>query len=198
MKRIVVLAILIQLVSFSNLFSQDKSHFSVQYDMSFGTGDLGDFISKPSFRGISAQYRSAVTDNVLVGVDAGWNVFYEKKEYDSYTSGTQTVSGIQYRYQNEIPILIAADYLITNDKKIQPYVGFGIGTMYTERATDMNLYRFEISPWHFAMKPEVGLLFDISSNTALKLAAKYYYGFKTSDLDSQGYFTVSAGFAFHF
>jgi hypothetical protein len=198
MKRIIVLAILIQLVSLSNLFSQDKSHFSVQYDMSFGTDDLGDFISNPSFRGISAQYRSAVTDNVLVGVDAGWNVFYEKKEYDSYTSGTQTVSGIQYRYQNEIPVLIAVDYLITNDKKIQPYVGFGIGTMYTERATDMNLYRYEISPWHFAMKPEVGLLFDISGNTALKLAAKYYYGFKTSDLDSQGYFTVSAGFAFHF
>ena len=70
--------------------------------------------------------------------------------------------------------------------------------MYTERAVDMNLYRFELNPWHFAMKPEVGLLYEISEKTSLKLAGKYYYGFKTDDLDSQGYFTVSLGFAFHF
>ncbi|MBN2175113.1 MAG: outer membrane beta-barrel protein [Bacteroidales bacterium] len=196
MKRIIVLAIFTILAGTITLFSQDKSHFSINYDMSFGTGDLGDFISKPSFRGASAQYRIAVKDNILLGVDAGWNVFYEKKEDDSYTSGTQTISGIQYRYQNEIPILIAADYLFTADKKIQPYVGIGIGAMYTERIVDMNLYRFELSPWHFAMKPEAGMMYEISDKTDLKLAGKYYYGFNTEDLDSQGYFTVSLGFAF--
>lgn len=198
MKRIIILAVLIQIFAWTSLFSQDKSHFSIQYDMSFGTGDLGDFISAPSFRGVSLQYRSAVSDNILVGVDAGWNVFYEKKDFDTYTSGTETISGIQYRYQNELPILISADYLITKGKKMQPYVGLGIGTLYTERATDMNLYRYELNPWHFAMKPELGFLYDISGNTSLKVAGKYYYGFETSDLESQAYFTVSAGFAFHF
>jgi len=198
MKRIIFLAIFTAFYSGTCVFGQDKSHFAIQYDMGFGTGDLGDFISKPSFRGASAQYRLAINDNILVGVDAAWNIFYEKKDFDTYTQGSQTISGIQYRYQNEIPVLIAADYLITTDKKIQPYVGLGIGTMYTERAVDMNLYRFELSPWHFAMKPEVGILYEISNKTSLKLAGKYYYGFETDDLDSQGYFTVSLGFAFHF
>ena len=29
------------------------------------------------------------------------------------------------------------------DNALKPYVGLGIGTMYSERATDMNLYRLE-------------------------------------------------------
>jgi outer membrane protein len=195
MKRIIFFAIFTVLLNGSCLFSQEQGHFSIQYDMSFGTGDLGDFISSPSFRGASAQYRFAANDNVLVGIDAGWNVFYEKKDYDTYTEGSQTISGIQYRYQNEVPVLIAADYLIDSDNNLQPYVGLGIGTLYTKRTVDMNLYRFESDEWQFAMKPEVGLLYEVSGNTALKLAAKYYYGLETDDLESQGYFTVSVGFA---
>lgn len=45
----------------------------------------------------------------MVGVDAGWNVFYEKKDYDTYTGGTESLSGIQYRYQNSVPLLASAD-----------------------------------------------------------------------------------------
>lgn len=198
MKRIIFLAIFTVLFSGTYLFGQDKSHFAIQYDMGFGTGDLGDFISKPSFRGASAQYKFAVKENILVGVEAAWNIFYEKKDYETYTLGTQSLSGIQYRYQNEVPILVVADYLFSTDKKLSPYIGLGVGTMYTERSVDINLYRFEISPWQFLLKPELGAMYGISDKTSLKLDAKYYYGFKTEDLDSQGYITVSVGFAFHF
>jgi outer membrane protein len=196
MKKIIALVIFCSLLSVTSVFSQQGGHVSIQYDMSFGTGDLGDYISDGSFRGASFQYRYAVTDNILLGFDAGWNVFYEKKDYDSYTKGTQTLSGIQYRYQNEVPLLVSFDYLIMADGAVQPYIGLGIGTMYTERITDMGIWMIEENPWHFALKPEVGLMYEFSSGTAFKLGAKYYYGLKAGDLDNQGYFTVSAGFAF--
>lgn len=196
MKRIIAIVLCCSLLSMTNGYSQEESYLSIQYDMSFGTGDLGDFISAPSFRGASAQYRYAVTENILVGVDAAWNVFYEKKDYDSYTFGTQTLTGVQYRYQNEVPVLIAADYLFTPDNALKPYAGIGIGTMYSERAVDMGTWRLVENPWHFAIKPELGLLYEVSSATSFKLAVKYYNGFKSGDLETQGYFTVSAGFAF--
>jgi hypothetical protein len=198
MKKIIALVIFCSVLSMNSLFSQVENHISIQYDMSFGTGDLGSYISMGSFRGASAQYRYAVTHNILVGVDAGWNVFYEKKNYDTYTEGTQTLSGIQYRYQNEVPLLAAIDYVFMPEKKVQPYIGLGIGTIYSERVTWMGVWSLEQNPWQFALKPEVGLMYKVSYGTALKLGLKYYEGFKAGELENQGYFTVSVGFAWGF
>lgn len=198
MKRILAFIIFGSLISVNTLFGQQTSHLSIQYDMSFGMGNLSEYIGNPSFRGASAQYRYAVNDRLLVGMDLGWNVFYEAKDYDSYSSGTQTLSGKQYRYQNQVPILVAADFMILPDGDFQPYIGLGIGTMYSERATDMGTWRWLENPWHFALKPEVGFLYWLSYGTAFKLSGKYYTGFKSGDLETQSYFTVSAGLAFRF
>ena len=195
MKRIIALVIFCSLLSMNSVFSQAENHFSIQYDISFGTGDLGDYVSAPSFRGASAQYRYAVAHNVLVGIDAGWNVFYERKDYDSYTSGTQTLSGVQYRYQNEVPLLACVDYSFSPDKDFQPYIGLGIGTVYSERNTEMGIWVLEENPWQFAIKPEAGFLYKFSYGSAFKLGIKYYTGVG-SDLGTQGYFTISTGFAF--
>lgn len=198
MKKIFAIVIFCSLVGMTGVFSQTENHLSIQYDMSFGIGDLGDYIAAPSFRGASAQYRYAVTDNVLVGIDAAWNVFYEKRDYDSYTYKTMTVSGVQYRYQNQVPLLASVDYLFIPDKDFQPYIGLGIGTMYSERNTEMGIWSSEENPWQFAVKPEIGFLYKFAYGSAFKLSAKYYNGFKAGDLENQGYFTVSAGFAFGF
>lgn len=197
MKKIIALVIFCSLVSMTSVFSQAENHFAVNYDMSFGTGDLGDFVSAPSFRGASLQYRYAVTDNILVGADAAWNVFYEKRDYDSYTDGTMTLSGVQYRYQNQVPLLVAADYIFTPDNDFQPYLGLGLGTMYSERNTEMGIWTLEDNPWQFALKPEAGFLYKFSPGSAIKLGVKYYTGFG-GDLGTQGYVTISAGFAFGF
>ncbi|WP_020527632.1 outer membrane beta-barrel protein [Flexithrix dorotheae] len=198
MKKFIAIAVLVITASFQNAYCQQADYFSIQYAVSFGTGDLGDFISKPSFRGGLLEYRKAVKDNLLVGVDAGWNVLYEKKDYDSYTAGTETLSGIQYRTQNEIPLLIAADYFFSVDQPFKPYGGLGIGTLYSERTTDMGTWRIEENPWHFALKPEVGFLYEISYSTSFKLAAKYYHGFQAGELsEPQGYISISTGIAIH-
>ena len=195
MKKIFALAIFCSFMGINVLFSQE-GHFTISYDMSFGLGDLGDFISEPSFRGATAQYRKNLSDNISVGVDAGWNVFYERKDYETYTEGSISLSGIQYRYQNEIPILVSADYMLSTDKNIKPYAGLGIGTIYCERITDMGIWRLEENPWQFAMKPEIGMLYELNGGTALQLALRYNYGFKTEELEGQGYLTIGIGFAF--
>ena len=176
-------------------YSQQEGYVSVQYGVSFGTGDMSDFISAVSWRGFLLEYRVGVNDHLLAGVDAGWNVFYEKKDQDSYTLGNVTLSGVQYRYQNAVPLLGTIDYLISSDKALKPYVGLGIGTIYNERATDMNLYRLTEDTWKFALKGELGILYELNYMASIKLAAKYYNGFKTNTLENQGYFSISLGMA---
>ncbi len=195
MKKIIFLMIFGFLLMTAKSYGQQDSYMSVQYSVSFGTGDMGDYISKTSWRGMLIEYRGYVSSKIFVGMDAGWNVFYENKDYDTYTQGTESLSGIQYRYQNQVPLLATLDYLIVTDKALKPYVGLGIGTMYSERSTDMNLYRYELNSWQFALKGEVGLLYEINYSSAVKLAVKYYNGFKTNSLGNQGYVSVNLGMA---
>lgn len=198
MKRYITIALLCCALGISPVFSQQGGHFSIQYDMSFGTGDLGDFISAGSFRGASLQYRYPTTDNILIGGDLGWNVFYEKKDYDSYTVGTRTLSGVQYRTQNMVPILVSADYLFMPDDAFKPFVGIGIGTIYNERVVTMGTWILTQNPWSFAIKGEAGMMYEFQGGFTFKLGAKYYNGFKSGDLENQGYFTISLGAAFTF
>lgn len=196
MKKTIIIALLCTIFAVSKGYSQVGSYWSLQYGVSFATGEMSDYISKASFRGALLEYRKQLEPNIHVGFDVGWNVFYQKEDYATYTSGNEAVSGVQQRYQNQVPILVSGDYLITPDAAFTPYIGLGIGTMYTERSTDMNIYRWEKNVWQFALKPEVGMLYEMSYGTSFKLAVKYYNGFKTTQIDTQGYLSVSAGLAF--
>jgi outer membrane protein len=166
--------------------------------MGFGTGDLGDFISNGSFRGFLFEYRYRVTPNVAAGIDLSWNVFYERMDYSTYSIDTRSLSGVQYRYSNEFPMLISFDYFFKPDSDFNPYAGLGIGTIYSLRNTDMGLYTLEEDAWHFALKPEAGFIYSFSPYIGFKLGAKYYHGFKAGDLESQSYISISSGLAFKF
>ncbi len=198
MKKIIAILAFGLLVISQNAYCQQPSYTSVQYSIGFGTGDLGDYISAPSFRGATIEYRKAIKDNLLVGVDLGWNVFYEKKDFATYSSGAQSLSGIQYRTQNQLPMLVSVDYFLSTNSEFKPYIGLGIGTMYTERSTDMGQWRLMENPWHFAVKPELGFLYEMSYSTSFKVSAKYINGFKSGNLDaSQNYISINLGMAFN-
>lgn len=167
-----------------------------QYVMSFGAGDLGDYINKASFRGAVFEYQKGINTNISAGMELGWIVFYEKREYDTYTEGTTSLSGTQYRYTNTYPMLVTFEYNLKPDEMFKPFVNLGLGTMYTRRDTDMGVWTLKEDAWHFALKPEIGALVEINPDLAFKLAAKYYIGFKSGDLETQSYFSISAGLAF--
>ena len=195
MKKIVILIIFCSLFVSNNVFSQ-MSYISVSYSTGFASGKLSDYITKGSFRGSDLQYRGYVTSNIVAGVDVGWNVFYERMDYATYTKGTVSLSGIQYRYSNQVPILASGDFMLKPGERINPYVGFGLGTMYTGRETDMGVFLTEQNVWHFAIKPEVGVLLEFNQAMDLKISAKYLNGFKAGDLPTQSYFSINIGFAF--
>lgn len=196
MKKIIIIAIFISFVFVNKGYSQLPGHWSAQYEMSFASGEMGSFIEDASFRGLAIQYRASLNANLLVGLDVAWNAFDEKKDRDTYTVGNVSLNGVQFRYQSQVPILVSADYIFSEGAPLRTYVGLGVGTVYSERLTNMNLYQLYESTWQFAMKPEIGLLYEVSYNVSLKIAGKYYNGFKTETLDNQGYFSISTGLAF--
>jgi hypothetical protein len=196
MKKIFYSICAILLLTTSVALAQ-QSRTSLTYAVGFGTGDLGDFISQPSFRGFNIECLKMTSTKIGVGGSFGWNVFYDERNYDTYTKGSASLSGKQYRYSNNLPLLANFDYYMNPGQKVNSYVGLGTGVIYTRRNTDMNLYTLEQEAWNFALQPQIGLEFDNSFSSAFTIAAKYFYGFSAGDFDKpQSYITVNIGWTF--
>lgn len=192
MKKLLFLSVLMTIGSLS---AYSQGFAAVHYDVGIPLGKTGDAVGKMSFRGIGVDFRKVVTPGLAAGLALGWQVFYEEKDYDTYTDGTMSLSGKLFSYVNAIPILLKADYLAgDDDSKIRPFTGIGVGTTYFERYIEMGLFSATINSWQFTLEPEVGLLYRLSRSKYLFTAAKYLQGFKTDDLDGQSYLTVNVGF----
>jgi len=101
MKKILYILLFTSIVS---TVTAQTSYMSWQYTMGFTTGNLNDYISQTSFRGVTYDYTKLVNGGVGVGLEIGWNTFYEKKSYDTYSYNNFDLSGKQYRYNNNVPL----------------------------------------------------------------------------------------------
>lgn len=108
-----------------------------------------------------------------------------------------TLSGKQYRYSNHVPMYVTGSYFLKPGETLNPFVSLGIGTMYTRRNTDMNLYTIEEEAWHFALQPEFGFFYGLNDGGGFTVSGKFNQGFKAGDLpESQSFFTLNFGFTF--
>ena len=197
MKKIIILITIVTWIIPLTTLAQG-SYISVEYVIGFPTGDLGDFIGKTSFRGAAIEYQKYLKNNLSIGIETGWNVFYERKDFDTYSQDNVSASGVQYRYSSQVPILISAEYNFRPEASLKPYANFGLGTMYSRRDTDMGLWYLREEAWHFALKPEAGIICEINPDISFNLSAKYYTGLASGDLDTQSYFALGAGFGIMF
>ncbi len=170
--------------------------YMLEYPIGIATGDLNDFINNPSFRGFNFGYRNMVDVNRAVGIDIGWQTFFEKKGLATYYDGTAALTGVQYRYTNAFTASLQVDQVFADGKDIRPFIGIGAGTSYVRRTLDMGLYRLEKDPWQFMVQPEAGVSFYLANGNALMLSANYYWGAKTKELEGQSWVSMNIGFAF--
>jgi hypothetical protein len=193
-KNIALLLLFTTVINTSNLLAQ-TAYFAVDYTIGFPSGNTKDFIKSASFRGITFEYRNFIENNVSIGIDGGWQIFYERRPFATYTRGNESVSGVQFRYQNVVPLFAAADYYFGDDE-IRPYVGLGIGTLYSHQRVDMGLFSLEDKTWHFALRPEAGVLIEANIDLDFIMTARYIYGFEASGVSAQQYFSFNVGAAF--
>jgi outer membrane protein len=96
------------------------------------------------------EYQYALTSQFVVGVAGGFNKF----SYDTYTEGTVSISGLQYRYTNSFPIVFTFDYFYDTEATLTPFAGFGLGTIYSDRRVDIGLFETKIQEWQFVFSPK--------------------------------------------
>jgi opacity protein-like surface antigen len=174
-----------------------QSYTTVSYSIGFPVGSVGNFIGRPSFRGAAIDFRNLIQPNIGIGASVGWNVFYEELDYDTYTIDNVSLSGKQYRYSNHIPLLAGADYFLKPGEVFNPFIGLGVGTIYTRRDIEMNLYQIPLDAWNFALQPQIGLNYTLNDRSALTVMVKYFHGFAAGQIDGhQSYLSLNLGFTY--
>ena len=179
-----------------SLTTYSQALYSLTYTMSFGSGDLHKYINNTSFRGFTFDGQGFVSDQVSVGGLFNWTTFYEELAGESFTVGTATVTGKQYRYINTFPMLLTGHYYFhTDEYEPRFYVGAGAGAYKIIQRTDAGIWSFEDNYWHFGLSPEVGLLYPVGMDSYFNFNFRYHYAFKTSNTIDYSWFGLSVGFA---
>src|SRR5215204_1707350 len=171
MKKLFILLMATGLVS--NTYAQQRSHLTMSYSIAMPTGSLSDYIGSTSFRGLSLEYTQQVRENLDLGLEAGWNSFYERVTDKVYTEGTASISGVQYRYTHAIPIILGGKFNFGGGSKVKPYGGLGLGTVYLNRNTEFGLYVINTDTWQFVVRPELGIKYEYAPGRGMLFGLKY-------------------------
>jgi hypothetical protein len=176
-----------------------ENFFGFSWVPGMTTGDTNSYIGQFSWRGASIDFRRFPSSNYSFGFTGTWQVFHENS-FETEVGSIQdqpisgAVSGQQYRYINAFPFLLTAHYYLGSRLNPRIFVGGGAGAYWVERRTEMGLYAFTNSTWHFGASPEIGAMIPVGTGAYLYLKANYHWTTKSSDLDYQ-FFGFSVGFA---
>jgi hypothetical protein len=190
MKQAYYLTALFLLLS-AAAFSQ-ASYLGGSYSISIPLDGIEDYISKSSFRGANFEGLKEINARAAVGWILGWNVFAEKRVNEVYTDDNLTLTGTQYRYRNLFPILARGLYEFGQTDASRPFIGAGMGVTADISRTNIGLYSFEKTGWHFTVAPELGIKIPLGYGS-ITTSLRYTYGVKTKELESISYFSLNLG-----
>jgi hypothetical protein len=188
MKKIYITIILAVFTLFS--FSQDEyinkpdGFISMGWAPSWGTGNLGDFVSDGSYRGFFFEGKKFVTDNFAVGGTFGWSGFYEIKDretldFDDVSSvkASGAITGNLSNYYYNFPILVSFSYYPTPEYFIKPYISLYTGTVYNRLESYLGTYGLYDETWQFQVAPEIGAFipFGKDAEFGFHIAGRYNY-----------------------
>ena len=185
----ILFAILLLSVSYTVMA---QGRFGLTYNTALPLGETGDYVGKYSFRGAGMEARWEVAQEFYMGFNASWNVFYQSIS-GTFTEGTRTLTGTQYRYLNAYPLYLTAFKGFGELGALSPYAGLGIGGTKIDKRSEMGLWSISENKWHFGLAPEIGTLIYTGGNFDILFSVRYNYAFKTGDTPAYSYLGINLG-----
>ena len=117
-----------------------------------------------------------IDHNLSIGLDLSWNSYYEYKSYQTYHVDANTdVTTDLYKYLYTLPMAVTAHYYFDTDGIFKPYIGLGMGAVYSSPRLYFNIYELDEENWGFLMRPEIGTIikFDRTADMGILVGARY-------------------------
>ena len=158
---------------------KDELQMNIGYNVNIPSGDFRNYINKPAYKGFTAGLMYTVTSQLAVGLNIGYNDYYQKYPRQVYQTGADgAISAVVSNSVQQFPILAAANYsFLQPGSIIRPYVGAGFGVNFV--SFDQYLGEFDDPHTNAKLdvKGEAGVYVSLSnySSTAIKIGGSYNY-----------------------
>jgi outer membrane protein W len=162
----------------SGTYRPDKSIWTMNWEIAQPIGDFTNYIDQTSLSGFSLESRSMVRNNLSAGISFSYNRFDQTYPNLQQTTGTTTVTGPVFRYADMFAVRVLGHYYFLQGKMIQPYLGGGIGGVWTYGYQQVTDFSNTQSNFDFIISPEVGAMITLArgaTNMGLNLAVRYTY-----------------------
>ena len=164
------------------------------------SGDFKDIVDKTSLRGADATILYGINDKFSVGLNIGFQDFYQKFPRAVYKlSDGSDISAVLTNSIQTIPLLATVRYNFLPGARIQPYASAGAGGALVSNKQFIGEYPNDDNKLSFAAKPGVGVYipFRKQGEVGLNLGVNYnYIAYKQDNISNLSYigFTVGIGF----
>lgn len=190
------LAVAVCLLCLSAVGQQRMLKLEVAYKAAMPMGNFKTITDKTSLNGWEAAFMYGLTDAISVGVQSGFQDFYQKYGRQVYHESGGAISAVITNSVQVIPLLLKGKYTFTKSGVVQPFAALGIGGSLVQYQKYYGQFADSRSGFSFAAQPEVGVRIPVgqAKRTGLYIAAAYnYIPFKGVDADGLHHASIKAG-----
>jgi len=181
----------------SSAYSQQGTwKLNLNYGAAFPGSNMKTMFNDPSYRGWSGAVLYGATDQLQVGLEAGFQDFYQKNARAVYSEGGSDVSAVVSHSVQTMPIMVKGKYMFTNEGMLRPFAGLGVGGNLIQYRKFYGQFSESDTKFGFAAQPELGVHVPLGrmGNTGLHVAAGYnIMPYQFGDADGLGGVVLKAG-----
>jgi|GEM_PF-226179 opacity protein-like surface antigen len=155
-----------------------KFVLGLNYGITMPVGSLHDYTSKTSFNGWNISLLYQINAKLAAGLGIGFYDYYQKFPRQVYQDKTTSISAVQSRTLQLIPIEPTIVFTPGGDSaRIQPYVGLGIGAANVNYEKYWGEFVDKDNQFSFIVSPMAGIRipFSPTSPVTASIGVKYNY-----------------------
>lgn len=138
------------------------------------TGLRSGWVSNPSLMGGQFDVRVGVVGRLSAGIAGTWNWFDQNLSQVFIQTPDYAFTGPAYRRLSVFNLRGTTHYYLTSST-IQPYVGVGVGIVWTSTLRQTADRSQSVYSSYLAVDPEIGVLFNFTSQFAFYALGRYQW-----------------------
>jgi outer membrane protein W len=183
--------------------AQQEMQLSIGYNVNIPSGAFRDYVNKPAYKGFTATLAYALSSQISVGLNVGYNDYYQKYPRQVYPGGDGSdISAVVSNSVQQFPVLLTGNYTFLKEGFVRPYAGVGAGVNFVTFDQYLGEFDNPRTTAKFDLKGEAGVYIPLSNynSTALKIGGSYnYVPYNTDGIKTLNSWGLEAGvrFAIH-
>jgi hypothetical protein len=166
------------------------------YSIGIPMGNFSNIVDKVSLRGWSVNILYGASDQLSIGLAAGFQDFYQKYPRTIFHDEGSDISAVISNSVQIIPVMVKAKYLFSKEGIIRPFGAIAAGANFARYDKYYGQFVDSRSKVGFAAQPEAGIHIPVGTykNAGVEIAAAYnIMPFKYNAAENLNHVSIKAG-----